>query len=292
MRGAGRPSVRARPRCRSSAAPTAALPRRGRRRRVPARRARSTATNGERLEDASRGSSSGSTASSRCATRRSSSARSSASTRRCSCSRASADRTTTALEHVLDLLSDVPAGKLAIAELPRPTPGRGRRARARRRRRGDRRRRRRRAGSPVRRLPRSEPESRWGALARRSSRSSWPACALRLVGIALRAARSAAQPGRGEHRPARVGDGARRRRSTRPCYDYPSLLMDVLAPFAGSRRTRRRTSPRALVAVAARPRRRRGRRVARSARLRRLAGGVAAARPRSRRRTSRTRAWP
>ena len=70
-----------------------------------------------------RDSRSGSTAPSRCATRKSSSRRSNASTRRSSCCRRPRATTTrTPLEVVLDLLAAVPAGKLAIADLPLTTP--------------------------------------------------------------------------------------------------------------------------------------------------------------------------
>ena len=51
---------------------------------------------------------------------------------------AEADDDETPLEVVLDLLAAVPAGKLAIADLPLTTPARGPAARARRLRRGDR----------------------------------------------------------------------------------------------------------------------------------------------------------
>ena len=53
-------------------------------------------------------------------------------------SAAEADDDRSPLEVVLDLLAAVPAGKLAIADLPLTTPRRGQRARARRLRRGDR----------------------------------------------------------------------------------------------------------------------------------------------------------
>ena len=73
------------------------------------------------------------------------------STRRSSCSRPTRADDGNALEHVLGLLLDVPAGKLAIAGVPVAHRGRGGRARARRRRRGDRRRRATSPASPVRR---------------------------------------------------------------------------------------------------------------------------------------------
>ena len=107
----------------------------GRRR---ARRCRRRRSSGPRTtHDARRTSSSSSTS----GTRRSSSSRSSSSTPRSSCSAA---RTRTSdvdpLDAVLELLPDVPAGKLAIAARRRRDPRRGAGARARRDRRGARRR--------------------------------------------------------------------------------------------------------------------------------------------------------
>ena len=129
-------------------------------------------------------SSSGSTASSRCTTRRSCRRRSSTSTRRSSCSAESRPtRTRPAIDHVLELLPDVPAGKLAVAVPPGRDARRGRGARARRRGRG-RRERERRARARRCRASRSLSRSPAGAARRRSSGSSCVgAAALRLVGV-------------------------------------------------------------------------------------------------------------
>ena len=163
---------------------------------------------------AERPTTSASSSSSRCATRRSSSSPSSGSTRRSSCSRRGRRATTTTRSSsVLDLLPDVPAGKLAIADLEVDEPRRDRRARARRSRRRDRRLAATSPTSSVRPHPRSErtrqPVGRPLGRARGAARAG--AAALRLVGIQYGLPFRAPEPRRAEHRPARLGDGARRR---------------------------------------------------------------------------------
>ena len=189
----------------------------------------------EHLEElhAARHASSGWRSSSTSTTTSRSRTRSSGSTRRSSCSRRATPTTTrTHVDRILDLLPDVPAGKLAIADLPTDHARRGARARAGR----DRRR--------PRRLGRRRPPRRWRAA---SSLGRWgkprarlpPPRALRrrsVVRIRVRrplpflaailgarggaaadrdpvrpAVRQPAQPGRAEHRPAGVEDRPRRR---------------------------------------------------------------------------------
>ena len=119
------------------------------------------------------------------------------------------------LVDALELLQDVPAGKLAIADVGRQhRPTRSPR-RARRHGRGHRLRRRRRPGrvGPARSLIRgrglAEP-SRWATGGSPSGRFAG-AAAIRLVGVGLRPPLPAPEPRRGEHRSAGMGDAPRRR---------------------------------------------------------------------------------
>ena len=138
---------------------------------------------------------------------------------------------------VLDLLPDVPAGKLAIAELAARDARRRRGARARRRRR-----RARRAAtsalSSASRRPRSSAGAvrlRPGSTAAPPSRHSLgarPAAALRLVGIRYGPALPLLNPDEESIVP-RAWEMAHGGGLDPGWYDYPSLFILLLAPFAG-----------------------------------------------------------